>query len=950
MLFFKHVAWSLLLCLVTATAGAISSMSIEKSIYDDRDYKGLVLDNGLKVLLVSDPKAEKAAAVLNVAVGSFNDPAEREGLAHFLEHMLFLGTKKYPQASEYSEYISAHGGFNNAWTSNRNTQYYFSILPEHLPGALDRFAHFFIEPLFNAELVDRERHAVNSEYQLSLNQDGWRVGSVDGVTSNPEHPIVRFNMGNIETLGDGGKRKPVREALIEFYDAYYSSERMALVIIGPQSIKDQQALVTEYFSVIPKRQVQPNEISSLVYTKQETAKQIAIQSLGDYKELRLSFPMPSQRDNYLTLPIEYIVSLFQETGPDSLYQKLRAKNWVTDLSASNDDISYVQDRLDVNLTLTNNGQQHIDEIVEYVFSYINFLRKAGPQASIFSDLKLAGNRDFIFAKNMDPVDYATVLGMNLQRYPLAQVLTAGRFTNATSYDSKKIIALLDLLTPENLRLSIINQEVQGDKFEEKYKVKYSVKNFTSEQLKRWQVANSGLKFTLPEKNNFMPVNFNILTNVDKNTPTKFPQEIYTQPGVKLWYKQDDTFAIPKQNLIFLFAAPNMQSSARRAVYLKFMQQAISDNLSELSSQFALAGVNANVETNAQGLILKLNMFSDKQRAVVQSTLRYILDYKIDPQRFNVYKENITRELINFKQLHPFRQAATILGALVKDPSWLPEEMLLEIDKITTNQVEEYMQQFLQQIQIESLMHGNIGKTTANNLVKMVAQQMRVDKQQLENLALPKLVTLKDASNLYYGFAPEHNDATVVSYYQARNTDDKTIAVNALLVDLLSVPLFEQLRTKEQLGYVVGLKVFRLRNQTGQMFFIESPSKSANYLNERLALFIKTFKTKLQAMRTEELDVYKSSLQANLLQKPTSLPDESERYWDKIIDGTYRFDFEEEIAKQVTSISQADISEYFKTLWLDSKTQRRISVVSINNKHKFVGAKQIKDLSYFKSGK
>src|SRR5438477_3080197 len=72
---------------------------------DSAVFRRFTLDNGLKVLLVSDPKFNKSAASLVVNVGQIDDPREREGLTHFTEHMLFLGTEKYPDASEYGAFI-----------------------------------------------------------------------------------------------------------------------------------------------------------------------------------------------------------------------------------------------------------------------------------------------------------------------------------------------------------------------------------------------------------------------------------------------------------------------------------------------------------------------------------------------------------------------------------------------------------------------------------------------------------------------------------------------------------------------------------------------------------------------------------------------------------------------------------------------------------------------------
>lgn len=95
--------------------------NIVKSQQDNRDYRGLQLSNGLKVLLISDPATDKAAAAMTVDVGHMSDPENLPGLAHFCEHMLFLGTKKYPNENAYSTYLSENGGTSNASTYADNT-------------------------------------------------------------------------------------------------------------------------------------------------------------------------------------------------------------------------------------------------------------------------------------------------------------------------------------------------------------------------------------------------------------------------------------------------------------------------------------------------------------------------------------------------------------------------------------------------------------------------------------------------------------------------------------------------------------------------------------------------------------------------------------------------------------------------------------------------------------
>ena len=153
-LFWAPVALFLVSCESTQVAENSSSkplitsvQQIEKSPNDTRDYRYLELTNGLKVVLISDQKADKAAASLTAFRGSFHDPSERLGLAHFLEHMLFIGTEKYPEPDGYFSFVQAHGGSSNAYTAPDHTNYFFDIQPEAFHEGLDRFAQFFISPL-----------------------------------------------------------------------------------------------------------------------------------------------------------------------------------------------------------------------------------------------------------------------------------------------------------------------------------------------------------------------------------------------------------------------------------------------------------------------------------------------------------------------------------------------------------------------------------------------------------------------------------------------------------------------------------------------------------------------------------------------------------------------------------------------------------------------------------
>ena len=138
---------------------------------DDRDYVTYTLDNGLRVLLCSDPSTTEAAVAMDVHVGATSDPWEIPGLAHFTEHMLFLGTKQYPQENSFEAFLSNNGGSSNAYTDSENTVYYFDMQAEassKFMEGLSRFGSFFSDPLFTEAATGRELNAIESENKVRV--------------------------------------------------------------------------------------------------------------------------------------------------------------------------------------------------------------------------------------------------------------------------------------------------------------------------------------------------------------------------------------------------------------------------------------------------------------------------------------------------------------------------------------------------------------------------------------------------------------------------------------------------------------------------------------------------------------------------------------------------------------------------------------------------------------
>lgn len=182
-----------------------------------------------------------------VGSGSLNDPPEVQGLAHFCEHMLFLGTKKYPTTNHYQEFIASNGGDSNAATGEEYTYFYHSVAQEKLDESLDIFAQFFIDPLFNQEAMDKEINAIESEFQMIKNEEAMATDQLEkSHIAVPGSIVNRFLIGNKASLDVDG----LMEHLHKYYSEHYSSNLMSLCLVSPHSLQELEEMATRHFEQI----------------------------------------------------------------------------------------------------------------------------------------------------------------------------------------------------------------------------------------------------------------------------------------------------------------------------------------------------------------------------------------------------------------------------------------------------------------------------------------------------------------------------------------------------------------------------------------------------------------------------------------------------------------------------------------------------------------------------
>ena len=215
------------------------------------------LANGLRVTLRHAPNLKRCAAALRVAAGSHDVPLAWPGLAHFLEHLLFLGTERFPAEQGLMAYVQGHGGQVNARTSERTTDFFFELPPQAFSGGLERLSDMLAHPRMNPDDQQREREVLQAEF-VAWSQDATaqqQLALFDGLS--PTHPLRGFHAGNRDSLPV--PKPEFQNALKDFHQRFYQTGQMTLSLAGPQSIEELKQMALSFGAAIPVGVIVPQQ-------------------------------------------------------------------------------------------------------------------------------------------------------------------------------------------------------------------------------------------------------------------------------------------------------------------------------------------------------------------------------------------------------------------------------------------------------------------------------------------------------------------------------------------------------------------------------------------------------------------------------------------------------------------------------------------------------------------
>ncbi|AJV59003.1 ADQ_G0038370.mRNA.1.CDS.1 [Saccharomyces cerevisiae] len=893
---------------------------------DERSYRFIELPNKLKALLIQDPEADKAAASLDVNIGAFEDPKNLPGLAHFCEHLLFMGSEKFPDENEYSSYLSKHGGSSNAYTASQNTNYFFEVNHQHLFGALDRFSGFFSCPLFNKDSTDKEINAVNSENKKNLQNDIWRIYQLDKSLTNTKHPYHKFSTGNIETLGTLPKENGlnVRDELLKFHKNFYSANLMKLCILGREDLDTLSNWTYDLFKDVANNGREVPLYAEPIMQPEHLQKIIQVRPVKDLKKLEISFTVPDMEEHWESKPPRILSHLIGHEGSGSLLVHLKKLGWANELSAGGHTVSKGNAFFAVDIDLTDNGLTHYRDVIVLIFQYIEMLKNSLPQKWIFNELQDISNATFKFKQAGSPSSTVSSLAKCLEKdyIPVSRILAMGLLTK---YEPDLLTQYTDALVPENSRVTLISRSLETDSAEKWYGTAYKVVDYPADLIKNMKSPGLNPALTLPRPNEFVSTNFKV-DKIDGIKPLDEPVLLLSDDVSKLWYKKDDRFWQPRGYIYLSFKLPHTHASIINSMLSTLYTQLANDALKDLQYDAACADLRISFNKTNQGLAITASGFNEKLIILLTRFLQGVNSFEPKKDRFEILKDKTIRHLKNLLYEVPYSQMSNYYNAIINERSWSTAEKLQVFEKLTFEQLINFIPTIYEGVYFETLIHGNIKHEEAlevDSLIKSLIpnniHNLQVSNNRLRSYLLPKGKTfryetaLKDSRNV---------NSCIQHVTQLDVYSEDLSALSGLFAQLIHEPCFDTLRTKEQLGYVVFSSSLNNHGTANIRILIQS-EHTTPYLEWRINNFYETFGQVLRDMPEEDFEKHKEALCNSLLQKFKNMAEESARYTAAIYLGDYNFTHRQKKAKLVANITKQQMIDFYENYIMSENASKLI---------------------------
>ncbi|XP_016977512.1 nardilysin [Drosophila rhopaloa] len=931
----------------------------DKSDGDRKLYRALSLSNGLRAMLISDPfiddppihresresvnssieqfHGKLAACAVLVGVGSFSEPRKYQGLAHFVEHMIFMGSEKFPVENEFDSFVTKSGGFSNAHTENEETCFYFEVDESHLDRSMDLFMNLIKAPLMLPDAMNRERSAVQSEFEQTFMRDEVRRDQILASLASDEYPHGTFSWGNFKSLQQGVDDTELHKELHKFCRNHYGSNRMIVAIQAQLSLDELEELLIRHCADIPISQVNAEDVSKFNYQKafrEEFFKDVLlVQPVEDVCRLELTWVLPPMKNFYRSKPDSFISQLIGYEGVGSLCSYLRRRLWcisvMSGVGGSSFDSNSIYSLFNICIYLTDDGFEHLDEVLEATFSWIKLLINSEELEASYKEFQQIANNNFRFQIEVPSIDNVQSIVENFNYLPSKDVLSGPQLY--FQYDKSDFQLLKDHINKFNFNIMISSyipyEQNDYDQKEPWFGTQFKTISMPAKWITMWDKPSTLKELHYPEPNPFVTTDFTLYwEEAGKPHISRSPKALIKNDLCELWFRQDNIFHLPDGYINLYFITPLVRESVKHYMLGVLYTYLVEFTIAEQLYPALEAGLTYGLYIGDKGLVMRVSGYNEKLPLLVEIILNVMRTIELDVAQVKSFKDLKKRQiyngLINGKTLN-----LDLRLSVLENQRFSMISKYEVIDAITVDDVKDFKDNFHKNMYVKSLIQGNFTEEQAKDLMEKVL--LTYNSEKVENLSAldNNLLQLPLGSHYLKAKTLNEDDSNTIitNYYQIGPSDLKLECLMDLIELIVEEPFFNQLRTQEQLGYSLGI---HQRIGFGVMAFLitintQETKHKAEYVEQRIEAFRSRMSELVSQMSDMEFQNIRETLIGGKRLGDTSLDEEVMRNWSEIVTKEYFFNRLEMQIQMLNILTKDDVLTFLNDY--DKNNLRKLSV-------------------------
>ncbi|UFX39058.1 insulinase family protein [Chlamydia trachomatis] len=812
----------------------------------DQKIAKIICPNGLPLMIVSSPKASESGAALVVKTGNNADPLEFPGLAHFTEHCVFLGNEKYPQPSGFPAFLSTHGGIYNAFTYPDKTCFLFSVNNSDLDTALDQFVHLFIHPLFRQEDLNKEVHAVEQEFAMHPTKDSRRMHRIQQIIAPKEHPLKRFGCGNLSTLDT-----VTSQDMQTWFSTHYSPENMAAIVYTTAPLDVAVPYIAKIFSQIPKSSkytpqtpfTKTQDTSSLnklfINKAVEPSPQLAI-----YWHL---YDAPASLQGWA----QSLVSVLSSEKEHSLIALLKKEHLITHMEAGTYNTSLNTQDFEIIYKLTTKGEREYQKVLQLTFAFLDYVRDEQLPAYILPELHRINSLEYTYSTQTELFLTLTQMIPDFASEPLATYPYQSTIYPKYSHEDEQTFAAL-LADPQQARYilsaTLPSSLEDADEFYDPiFDTIFYEKPLNFEPIKDY----SSLGFTFPQPNKFIPQKVQLLSQKKQHEGFAFsPKLTYNQDAITLYTCEDSFYTVPKMAMELRIRSPQIQRADVRSLVLRDLYSLLAnETLVKHYDEALRAGMDFSVSPGATGVDLSLFGYTETSPVLIDSLLSSLRDLPLDKSLFLYYKDQLSEQYQKGLISCPMRAGLNKLSGELLEGFFSLEEKQNALDIISYEEFEDFAHKMLTELSIEAFTLGTLSSQDLSNVLASLSHFSEASLPYDPPSYYPKRKPLF-TTDFSFQYPLSGNGMLLLEQNEHPNQYEDSVATSMLLSWIHNL-YYNDLRTNQQLGYMVGAKYQEFAETPCGLFYIRSNKSSPEELVNKTQLFLQKIATDPEASGLSE---------------------------------------------------------------------------------------------------